>query len=602
MTPRLLLLCCLLPAVTGRAVDRPNILWLVTEDNAAHFVGAYGDPLARTPHLDRLASEGIVVEQARSIYPVCAPTRHAIITGRYTYANGAQHMRSKPALPAGVRFFPEYLRTAGYFCTNNAKTDYNTSTPSDAAWDESSKQAHWRHRRSDQPFFAVFNFEQSHESRLHKREPLETDPARVRVPAWLPDTPEVRADLAQYYDCVARADAALGRVLAELTADGLMDDTIIIYYSDNGGALPRTKRFLQGDGTHVAMILRFPEKYRHLAPPARNGRVQELVNSVDLAPTVLSLAGLDLPAYFQGRAFAGAARTPGPPHAFLARDRMDERYDFSRGVTDGRYLYIRNYNPGIPWGQHIEYLWRQASVSGWEELHRQGRLTGPPAAFFMPKPAEELYDSEADPDHVRNLARDPALDGVRARLRAALREHQLAVLDTGFLPEPMLLATPVGVSPAELARDPADYPLARLLGLVDELQLTSRPDPAGHALALRDSRPVVRYWAAMAAPAATDEAILSTLLEDPDISVRLAAAESLLRRRDHTAAWSVLAQTVRTDTGAARLLALNIAARLPRSLPDDWRELLTPLATLPVTTSEMGNNTGLAAKDLLKGL
>lgn len=599
MSPRLLLLCCLLPALPGRAADRPNILWLVTEDNAARFVGAYGDPLARTPHLDRLALDGIVMEQARSVYPVCAPTRHALITGLYPHASGAQHMRSTPALPAGVRFFPEYLLAAGYFCTNNAKTDYNTAHPPDAAWDENNRQAHWRHRQPGQPFFAVFNFEQSHESRLHSRQPLETDPARVRVPAWLPDTPEVRADLAQYYDSVSRADAALGRVLAELAADGLMDDTIIFHYSDNGGSLPGTKRFLRGDGTHVAMILRFPEKYRHLAPSASGGRMQELVNSVDLAPTVLSLAGLDLPAYLQGRAFAGPARTAAPTHVFMARDRMDERYEFSRAVTDGRYLYIRNYHPGFPWGQHLDYLWRQASMAGWADLHHQNRLTGPPAAFFAPKPPEELYDSETDPDHVHNLAAAPGLNSVHARLRTALRNHQLAVRDTGFLPEPMLLATPEGTSPAVLARDPENYPLARLIGLVDELQLHAHPDSALHAAALRDSRPVVRYWAAMASPAATDEKVLAALLNDPDISVRLAAAESLLRRQDHPAAWQVLAQTVHTDTTAARLLALNIAARVPRSLPDGWRDLLAPLAALPVSTTGFENYAGRAAAALL---
>jgi N-sulfoglucosamine sulfohydrolase len=590
----------LLAVAAGRAADRPNILWLVTEDHAPRFVGAYGDPLARTPNLDRLAAGGIVVEHAHSVYPVCAPTRHAIITGRYPYAHGAQHMRGTPALPAGVRFFPEYLRAAGYFCTNNAKTDYNTATPPDAAWDENGRQAHWRHRRPGQPFFAVFNFEQTHESRLHRREPLVTDPARVRVPAWLPDTPTVRADLAQYYDCAARADEALGRVLAELAADGLADDTIIIHYSDNGGSLPRTKRFLQGDGTRVAMTMHFPEKYRHLAPPAVDGRLAELVNSVDLAPTVLSLAGVPLPAQFQGRAFAGPARAAAPAHAFVARDRMDERYEFSRAVTDGRFLYIRNYQPGSPWGQHLEYLWRQASMAEWAQLHRQGRLTGAPAAFFAPKPAEELYDSETDPDHVHNIAADPTRAAVRDRLRAALRAHQLAVLDTGFLPEALVLAVPDGSSPATLARAPAEYPLAGLLDLADALQLGGRSADTDHRAALHDPRPVVRYWAAAAAPATTPEQELAPLLADSDRSVRLAAAEALLRRRDDPAAWRVLTDAVQTGTGADQLLALNIAGRVRQPLPAGWRELLAPLAAIPVSTAGMDNYVGRAAASLLE--
>jgi arylsulfatase A-like enzyme len=589
----------LLAATTAAAADRPNILWLVTEDHAAHFVGAYGDPLARTPNLDRLAAGGIVVEHARSVYPVCAPTRHALITGRYPYANGAHHMRSTPVLPTGVRFFPEYLRAAGYFCTNNAKTDYNTATPPDAAWDENNRQAHWRHRRPGQPFFAVFNFEQSHESRLHRREPLVTDPARVRVPAWLPDTPTISADIAQYYDCVARADAALGQVIAELEADGLADDTIIIHYSDNGGAIPRTKRFLQGDGTRVSMILHFPEKYRHLAPPAVGGRLPELVNSVDLAPTALSLAGIPQPAQFQGRAFAGPARAAAPTHAFVARDRMDERYEFSRAVTDGRYHYIRNYQPGSPWGQHVDYLWRQASMAEWAQLHREGRLTGAPAAFFAPKPAEELYDSETDPDHVHNLAADPSQAAVRDRLRAALRAHQLAVLDTGFLPEAMLLAVPADTSPAKRVSESSDYPLARLLDLVDDLQFAGQPNVAAHRTALQDPRPIVRYWAAAAAPATTPEQELVPLLADTDRSVRLAAAEALLRRSEDPAAWRVLTDAVKSGASVDQLLALNIAARVPRPLPAAWRELLVPLAAIPVSTAGMDNYVGRAAQSLL---
>jgi arylsulfatase A-like enzyme len=262
--------------------------------------------------LDRLAATGITFDQAHSSAPVCAPSRHTIITGVYATTHGAQHMRSQRPLPAGVRFFPEYLRAAGYFCTNNSKTDYNTSTPWDAAWDENSRTAHWRHRKPGQPFFAVFNHEQSHESRQHKRLPLVTDPAKVKVPSYLPDTPTVRADLAQYYDNVSRADAAIGEVLQQLAEDGLAEDTIVFYYSDNGGTLPRSKRFLYDNGTHVAMIARFPAKFRALAPSAPGTRSAELVNFVDLAPTVLSLAGVTAPGYFQGRALAGAARRPAP--------------------------------------------------------------------------------------------------------------------------------------------------------------------------------------------------------------------------------------------------------------------------------------------------
>ncbi|HEX9786139.1 MAG TPA: sulfatase [Opitutaceae bacterium] len=334
---------------TEAAESRPNILWLVSEDNTCDYVGPYTDSsgLAHTPHIDSLARDGITFDRAYT-QPVCAPSRNTIITGRYASAMGTQHMRSNQPLPEGVRFFPELLREAGYFCTNNAKTDYNTRTSWAHAWDENSNTAHWRHRKPGQPFFAVFNFEQSHESRLFLRQPLTTDPAKVRVPAYLPDTPAIRADIAQYYDLVGQADRAIGRVLAQLEEDGLMEETIIFYYSDNGGAVAGTKRFLNEAGTHVALVVRFPEKYAAMAPAKPGTHSDELVNLVDLAPTVLGLAGLPLAPQFHGRAFAGPARSPAPEYSYFFADRIDARYNLVRAVTDGRYRYIRNYHPDRP--------------------------------------------------------------------------------------------------------------------------------------------------------------------------------------------------------------------------------------------------------------
>jgi len=592
----------LLATLSGSALaaDRPNILWLVSEDYSAGFSGPYGDPLARTPHLDRLAADGIVMLNAHSSAPVCAPTRFSIITGRYAQGQGAQHMRSRPAIAPGVRLFPALLRAAGYFCTNNAKTDYNTTAPLAGVWDENGRQAHWRNRQPGQPFFAVFNFEQSHESRLHKRESLVTDPAQVRVPGWLPDTPTVRADVAQYYDCVSRADEATGNILAQLEADGLADDTIVIAYSDNGGCLPRSKRFLYDNGTHIAMVLHFPEKYRHLAPSAPGSRLPEVVNTVDLAPTMLSLAGLDPGTIFDGRALAGPYRAPAPEFTFLMRDRMDERYEFSRAVTDGRYRYIRNYIPGTPWGQPVSYLWRQASTQEWESLHRAGRLTPIQDAFFQPKPVEELFDCAQDPDNTHNLAGDPALQPQLVRFRAALRQHQLAIRDTGFLPEPMLLALASEASPALPAADDVRYPLARLLSLVDDLQLPAKPDPAIMQAALHDPVPVVRFWGAACSRDPAVLAGVSRLLVDGEPCVRMAAAETILIQRDDPAAWHVLEQAIREpQQAAACLLAMNIATRLSRPLPAAWQDILTPLASSSTNTEGMENYLARAAAALM---
>jgi len=600
MKNHLLQLICLsvLIAVSSRAADRPNILWVVSEDNSAYTVGAYGDPLARTPNVDRLAADGIVFDRAYSTSAVCAPTRSSIITGRYASGMGTQHMRSQRPFPPDVKFFPEYLRAAGYFTTNNDKTDYNTSSSWDVAWNENSKTAHWRHRAPGQPFFSVFNFAQSHESCLHKRKPLVTDPAKVRVPAYLPDTPEVRADLAQYYDCVSLADAAIGKILEQLKADGLEDDTIIFYYGDHGGAVSRSKRFLYENGTHPPLIVHFPKKYRHLAPSGAGTRNGELVNFIDLAPTVLSLAGVPLPAQFQSRAFAGTGRTAAPAITFMFRDRMDERYELARAATDGRYRYIRNYYPNQPWGQRLDYLWKQASMRDWEKLFKAGSLNATQSAFFEPKPAEELFDCAADPDNVHNLAADPAARPHLLRLRAALREHLLSTRDTGFMPEPLMIAWSNGASPAIVAADDSRYPLARILDGIDSLQLPARPDPAALAAALRSPQALLRYWGAVAALSAETLPDLKPLLSDDEVVVRLAAAEAILRRGDNAAARAVVEAGFQDKLPEARLFAINVAARLPGEMPAAWRPIIKRLDD-PKKTKNPEAYVMRAAADLL---
>ena len=597
---RLFFLAALIPVGALQAADRPNILWLVTEDNVATTVGPYGDPLARTPNINRIAAGGIVFDRCYSASAVCAPTRSSIITGRFASSMGTQHMRSQRPLPAGVKFFPEYLRAAGYFTTNNAKTDYNTSSDWDPAWAENHKRAHWRHRAPGQPFFAIFNFEQSHESNLHQRTPLVTDPAKVRVPAYLPDTPTVRADIAQYYDCVARADAALGKILDQLAEDGLAEDTIIFYYGDHGGAVSRSKRFLYENGTHPPLIVHFPKKYQHLAPAAPDSHFGELVNFVDFAPTVLSLAGVPLPAQFQGRAIAGPARTAAPTYTFSFRDRMDERYDLARAVTDGRYRYIRNYYPSQPWGQHLNFLWRQASMAEWARLHAAGKLSPTQRAFFESKPVEELFDCTNDPDNVRNLAADPAARPHLLRLRAALREHQLAIRDTGFMPEPLMIDWSGQASPAVVGADETRYPLARILDTIDALQQPAAPDAQALAAALRAPEAVIRYWAAVAALRAETLPDLAPLLGDPETVVRLAAAEALLRRSENANAWTVIEAALKDpEKSEGRLFAVNVVARIPRHAPVGVNNVIASLAKTSAANGAE-NYTARAAEALVR--
>ncbi|MCX4986553.1 sulfatase [Streptomyces sp. NBC_00572] len=317
--------------------DRPNILWLVAEDHYP-FIGAYGDEVARTPTLDRLAREGIRYEHSYSAAPVCAPSRFALLTGVSPRSAGpAEHMRAIGRTPDFLRGFPEYLRQAGYYTTNNSKTDYNAVVDMAATWDESSATAHYRDRPAGAPFFAAFNDMTTHESSLFLAGDGRTDPADVRVPAYLPDAPEIRREFAHHYDAMEAMDGHVADRLAELEAAGLADDTIVFFCSDNGGVLPRSKRYCYDEGMRTALIVRVPPKWAHLAPRPAGFVEESAVTSVDYGPTVLALAGVDVPDHVQGRPFLGVRRPKEAPYAFGGRDRMDSRYDMVRTVRDRRY-------------------------------------------------------------------------------------------------------------------------------------------------------------------------------------------------------------------------------------------------------------------------
>ena len=337
------------------AADKPNILWLTSEDHSP-TMGCYGDKVARTPNIDALAAKGMLFKKAWSVAPVCAPARTTIISGLYPSSTGGLHMRSMVSMPKGTQMYPEFLREAGYYCTNNSKTDYNLREPA-KLWDASSGNASWKNRPKDQPFFAIFNSTKSHESQIRTRPHTQiTKPEDIRVPAYHPDTPEVRQDWAQYYDKVSEADADAGKRLKELEEAGLADDTIVFYYADHGSGMPRSKRWPSNSGLHVPFVVYFPEKYKHLAPKeyTAGGQSDRLISFVDLAPTLLSLVGIQPPEWMQGHAFAGPFQTEPQPFIFGLRGRMDERMDLVRSVTDGRYVYLRNYLPHLSQGQHVD--------------------------------------------------------------------------------------------------------------------------------------------------------------------------------------------------------------------------------------------------------
>jgi len=513
---------------------RPNILWIVSEDNNP-FVGAYGDKLAHTPTIDRLAREGLLFRHVYSNAPVCAPSRFGILTGVYPESCApANHMRAHGKLPETIRTYPELMRQAGYFCTNNSKTDYNCDVDPQAIWDVQGAEGHWRKRPAGKPFMAVFNYETTHESRLFRPTPGRVTPDMISLPAYLPDTPGIRQDFASYYNLMEKMDAQLAERLAELEADGLAEDTIVFHYSDNGGVLPRSKRYCYEEGLRCEMVIRVPPKWRHLMPSAPGTEIATPVSFIDLAPTVLALADAAQPEQMRGKPFLGPRARP-QSHAFGMRNRMDERVDFTRTVTDGRWRYIRNYMPHRPWGQQQAFEWMARGYQDWEAAHIAGTLNPVQDRFFQTKPYEELYDLAADPDEIHNLAGDPAAADMLAGMRRLLDEHMVAINDNGFVPEMM------AGEGYEASRDPALYPLRDVMALAE---VAARGDPAGLdrlVAALASPVPVLRYWGATgllilgakAAPAR--DALRRAMDGDEAPHVRIVAAEALARLGDHDA-------------------------------------------------------------------
>jgi arylsulfatase A-like enzyme len=568
-------LCSGFGTVPVAGAELPNILWLTSEDHGPEM-GCYGDPLARTPHMDDLAGRGLLFTQAWSCVPVCAPARTAIILGVYPSSSGGLHMRSMVPVPEQMKLYPEFLRDSGYYCTNNSKEDYNCRQPR-GLWDESSRKAHWRNRQETQPFFAIFNSTKSHESQIRTRpHKAITDPARVRVPAYHPDTPEVRQDWAQYYDKVTEADADAGARLRELAEDGLADDTIVFYYADHGSGMPRGKRWASNSGLHVPLIVYFPEKWRHLAPKEYQpgGRSDRMVNFTDLAPTLLSLVGIEPPDWMQGHAFAGPHQTAPPEFMFGERGRMDERYDLVRTVTDGRYVYLRNYFPHVSQAQRVAYQFQTPTTRIWREWFDAGRTNDAQSIFWrVPKAPEELYDLHHDPDEVQNLADCPDHQEVLRRLRQAQRAHVLAIRDVTFLPEGEIHTRSEGSTPYELARDEARYPLERILAAAE---LASNLDPAALPeleTRLADPDSAVRYWAALGylmrgrQAVVDNRRVLLEALQDPAAYVQMVAAHALAEYggdADRAAALAILDDLAPPETNGVlvSMFALGVIEAL----------------------------------------
>lgn len=536
------------------AADRPNLLWITAEDMSPNL-GCYGDAYASTPNLDAFAKESVRYTSAFAAAPVCSPSRSTLITGMWAPSLGTSQMRSTFPLPSDARGFPAYLREAGYFTSNQIKTDYNTGDEPrlvEESWEDIGSAADWRNaaRGEGRPFFSVVNLMTTHQSRSmvwtepQFRETVQArlepgrihDPAKATVPPYYPDTETVRRGLARYHDCVSAMDAEVGEILKRLAEDGLAEETIVFFYSDHGAGMPRHKRLLHDSGMRVPLLIRFPEKYRHLAPAGPGETVDRLVTFADYAPTVLALAGIEVPEAMQGEVFLGPKAAPAPEFVYGFRDRVDEVYDLSRSVRSGRHLYIRNHMPHLSWAQPSVYsdlgeiqreIFRHAAADPYALTEAQRTYAGPT------RPPEEFYDVAADPLQLDNL-----LDGdLSPDQTAALEAHRAAyaakreeILDLGFVPEPILVDFVV-----EEQATPRDMALGRSNHRPDLPAIWAAADLVGKGsrdelLALaRDGDASVRYWGLIGLRHAfpQDEALLEELydsIDDVSPTVRIEAA------------------------------------------------------------------------------
>ncbi len=477
--------------------ERPNILWLTSEDNNVNWVGCYGNPYAETPNIDKLAAEGARYTHCYANAPVCAPSRSTWITGVYALSMGTYPMRSRYLIPHDrIRYYPDFLKEAGYYVGNARKTDYNIGGRRDGdAWD--TDRVDWDELKRHQPFFMVINNVKSHESKAFGDiDHTIHSPEQVRLAKYHPDIPEIRKNYAHYHDQVKKMDADIGAALVELQKRGLDENTIVVYNSDHGGVLPRSKRFLFDSGTHCPLIIRIPEKFRHLRPCVPGGKVERLVSFIDMTKTWLNICGAETPDYLQGKIFLGPDVEWREYH-FSFRGRMDERCGNTRAVRDTRFVYIRNYMPYAPRGQHLSYLWRMCATRAWERCYRDGETDAITGRFFSTQPTEELYDTSVDPDNVNNLIDNPEYSREVERLSSALDRWQRDYYDSALLPESEVVkrSEECGKTIYDMVRDPALYDL-KAYQRVAALALERSPEnlPLFYEN-LNDADSGVRYWA-----------------------------------------------------------------------------------------------------------
>ncbi|MFQ5731475.1 MAG: sulfatase [Planctomycetaceae bacterium] len=564
------------------AADRPNFVWLISEDNSKHYLKLFDRNGAETPRIAEMAKQGLLFEHAFSNAPVCSVARTTLITGCYGPRIGTQFHRKSTIvpMPAGLRMFPAYLRKAGYYTTNNRKKDYNAIEGRDV-WDASSRRATWRNRNKGQPSFHMQSFTTSHESSLHftatamKNQKTETKPESVTVAPYHPDTPTFRYTYARYLDRIRKIDHQIGAVLDKLKDDGLLEETFVFYFGDHGGVLPRSKGYLYESGLHVPLVVRVPKKYRHLVDAKPGTRVTGFVSFIDFGPTLLNLAGIPVPDAVDGRPFLGKgvrmADVNKRDETFGYADRFDEKYDLVRTLRKGRFKYMRSYQPFNFDALQNNYRYRMLAYAEWRRLYREGKLNATQRQFFEPRAPEALYDLAKDPYETRNLANVPKYAATLADLRRRLSRRVKGMPDLSLFPESALVKGAFA-NPAAFGRK-HKRKIAALVDVADLSLVPFEKAQAGIRVALSSKDPWQRYWGLIACSshgkvAASFAATAKTLAaNDREPLVRVRAAEFLGLIAAADPRKTIMDALAKSDSGIEAALILNTLVLLRDGKP-----------------------------------
>ena len=521
--------------------QQPNIVWIVSEDNSTHYMKMFNEHGVETPNIEKLSQHGVKFNNAFSNAAVCSAARSTLITGVYGPKLGTHYHRAeqKVTLPNTIKMFPEYLKNAGYYTTNNAKEDYNIYK-GESVWDNSSRKATWRNRKKGQPFFHVHNLHTTHEGSLHFTEEkmnanaTKTSTENVFVEPNHPNTKTFTYTNAFYRDRIQKMDTQVGNLVKELEEDGLLKNTIIFYYGDHGGVLPNSKWYLKETGLHIPLVVYIPNTYKDLSPFTINSSTEKFVSFIDFSATVLNLAGIKIPKTMDGKPFLGknTSNTESKDNTtFGYADRFDEKYDMVRSIRTGNLKYIRNFQPFNVDGLMNAYRYRQLAYQEWKQLFDDKKLNKVQARFFKPKLPEEIYDLEKDPYETNNLANYPAYQKELKTLRKHLYSWIKNMPDLSFYPENYLIDYAFK-NPIEFGTThKKDIELYLKIG---QLQLVpfSKAKPKLAKL-LKSSDKFTRYWALIVCTSFGKKAtffsdeIQHILISDSYLLNRMRAAEFL---------------------------------------------------------------------------